>query len=381
MPDSIRRLIRLVVPVAALLVIVLGLAVSGGDEPSDGERVRHLASRIICPLCRGESIADAPSQIARDLEAFIADEVASGRSDGEIIDYFVARYGESALVDPPLGGWGWTLWAAPVLALVGGGVAVARRRTAGPEVPSTEAAARERLLQIDTDLRESAAQVAEGDLSAEEHEVLAARYEAEAEAVRGVLDSEDAGGSGDGRPSARRRWIGAAVLVLGAAAATWGVIQTADDGGVSAADVPAAPAIDLESITPEQLEAVVARNPEIVGMRLALADLYFQNGDASNAVRHYTEVLMREENPEAMARIGYILWQQGEAEGAAGYLEEALERAPDYAQAAWWLANVRMRLLDDPAGAVAPLEVVLASDVIPDDVRAEAEAMLAEATS
>jgi hypothetical protein len=90
-------------------------------------------------------------------------------------------------------------------------------------------------------------------------------------------------------------------------------------------------------------------------------------------------VLERERNPEALARLGYISWQVDEAESAESYLMEALERLPDYPQAQWWLANVRIFALDDPAGAVAPLEALLAAEEVPADVRAEAETLLEQA--
>ena len=74
----------------------------------------------------------------------------------------------------------------------------------------------------------------------------------------------------------------------------------------------------------------------------------------------------------------------GPCEGCPGDLNsdglvDALDLAPDYPQAQWWLANVRFLGLGDAAGAVGPLEDLLNSDDLPVDVRQGAELMLQEA--
>lgn len=121
----------------ALAVIVVGL-LPGAEAPvSDTARTQALASNLRCPFCSGESIADAPSQVARDLEVFIGEKVAAGWTDGEIYAFFEARYGEQVRLDPPLDGWGLLLWLAPA-ALLGVGIAaiVQRRR---PDAAGTAA--------------------------------------------------------------------------------------------------------------------------------------------------------------------------------------------------------------------------------------------------
>ncbi|MBT8212641.1 MAG: cytochrome c-type biogenesis protein CcmH [Acidimicrobiia bacterium] len=111
---------------AALVVMVVGLWPRATPLTAI-DRVEALASSIRCPLCGGESIADAPSQVARDLEAVIAEKVGAGESDDQIRNFFVARFGEVALLDPPLDGWGIALWAIPIAGLVFGVAAVSGR--------------------------------------------------------------------------------------------------------------------------------------------------------------------------------------------------------------------------------------------------------------
>ncbi len=119
----------LVVPAVALVVIIVGLWPS--ESPADPEARAHaLAVSLKCPICAGESIAASQTDLAEDLRRLIADEVAEGSTDEEILALFVDSYGEQVLLDPPVGGWGIALWAVPLLLAVAGGAAISglRRR-------------------------------------------------------------------------------------------------------------------------------------------------------------------------------------------------------------------------------------------------------------
>ena len=123
-----RSLVSIIVSVAALVFIIGALWPRGEAVETEAQRVEQVASRIRCPFCNGESIAEATSQVARDLEVVIGEQVAAGKTDDEIFDFFAARYGESLLLDPPLLGWGWALWALPLIALGGGVFGISRRK-------------------------------------------------------------------------------------------------------------------------------------------------------------------------------------------------------------------------------------------------------------
>ncbi len=392
-PESVRRFLRVLIPAVAAAVIVAGLWPQPSTPPTDAARVEALASNIRCPFCGGESIADAPSQIARDLEAIIADQVAEGLTDDEIYTYFESRYGEAALIDPPLFGWGWVLWAGPLVLLVGGAFAVVRRRRRSVPVAVGGAPGLERrrledqLAQIARDLEELDAQVADGEIDDATRFDLAAAYEAEAAPLHARLatlddpagaDTADSAQPPPAGPDRRRALLGAGALLAGVAVVSFAVVRMADDGR-DAMDVPTPPPIDFENVTVDELENVVARNPEIVGMRLALAQLYMQQGDVPSAVVHFGEVLERERNPEALAWLGYISFEVNELDTARNYLTEALTLQPNYPQAEWWLANLFYYGYQQPADAIPHLEAVLDSADLPPDIRAEAEAMLAAA--
>ncbi|OLT17528.1 hypothetical protein BJF80_16790 [Serinicoccus sp. CUA-874] len=104
------------------------------------------------------------------------------------------------------------------------------------------------------------------------------------------------------------------------------------------------------------MEQVVAANPDVVGMRLALAERYRDQGEFDNAVPHYREVLEREPgNAEALASLGWILFMLDDTVEASRFADQALEQDPTL-PLGWWLqANVRLYGQDDPDGAMEAL--------------------------
>ncbi|HZT06663.1 MAG TPA: cytochrome c-type biogenesis protein CcmH [Chloroflexota bacterium] len=103
--------------IALLMIPSIGRAASGGDMPVD-ERARQIAQELRCPICEGLSVADSPSQLAVQMRGVIREKLESGESRDEIVRYFVQRYGESILMEPPRRGFTTVAWVAPYLALL-----------------------------------------------------------------------------------------------------------------------------------------------------------------------------------------------------------------------------------------------------------------------
>jgi len=236
------------------------------------------------------------------------------------------------------------------------------------------------------DLDDLDAQVERGEIPPDRALELRQRYEIEAADTLATLDAVDAAPPGR---SSRRILVGigvATVAVVAAFIALVGAIQPRPPGGFItggvAADVVRDGGVDLSRITNEELEAVVAANPDVIGMRLALALRYVEAGDFSAALPHYFEVLEREsQQPEALMYLGWMTYLSGDAVTGASLLDRSLAAAPDNLLAMWFLANARLYGLDDPEGAIPLLEAVIASPDTPPEVVADAEAMLAEARS
>lgn len=118
-------------------------------DPVKEARVQKLGKALRCAVCQGVSIADSPASMARAQLDTVRELVAEGKTDEEIIDYFVARYGEWVLLEPPKHGFNWLVWLGPIALLAGGAFVIARqirkepaadlKKSAEPPPPAPEA--------------------------------------------------------------------------------------------------------------------------------------------------------------------------------------------------------------------------------------------------
>lgn len=109
-------------------------------DPADEARARALFGDIRCVVCQHESIADSPAGIAADLRGLVREQIAAGKTDDEIKDDLIRRYGDYVLFKPPLRIGTWLLWFGPFALAAGAGVVLvlrARRRSAGEAAPLT----------------------------------------------------------------------------------------------------------------------------------------------------------------------------------------------------------------------------------------------------
>ncbi len=100
-------------------------------DAAEETRFHALASELRCVMCQNQSLADSNALIALQLRREVLDLMRDGKSDAEIKDYLVQRYGEFVLYQPKVAGRTWLLWLGPaVLLLAGAGVvaAVVRKR-------------------------------------------------------------------------------------------------------------------------------------------------------------------------------------------------------------------------------------------------------------
>jgi len=105
------------------------------DDPELQARYEHIISEVRCLKCQNQSIKDSNAFLAGDLRREIRRMLSEGKTDQEIYDFLVARYGEFALYRPRMSGKTLVLWVAPLALLLGGGfvlVNILRRRMAMP---------------------------------------------------------------------------------------------------------------------------------------------------------------------------------------------------------------------------------------------------------
>ena len=96
------------------------------NDAAEERRFRALVSELRCVMCQNQSLSDSNAQIAHDLRREVLDLMRAGKSDAEVKEFLVARYGEFVLYRPMMTGKTWLLWLGPALLLLVGGVVIAR---------------------------------------------------------------------------------------------------------------------------------------------------------------------------------------------------------------------------------------------------------------
>ncbi|MDR5682509.1 MAG: cytochrome c-type biogenesis protein CcmH [Armatimonadota bacterium] len=105
--------------VAAVLALLVGVGPPALGQTLD-DRVREIASQLMCPVCEGRTVADSPSELAGQMREIIRQKLRAGESPEEIVAYFVDRYGPAALAAPARSGFGLLVWLAPAFAIAAG---------------------------------------------------------------------------------------------------------------------------------------------------------------------------------------------------------------------------------------------------------------------
>ncbi|HWI37038.1 MAG TPA: cytochrome c-type biogenesis protein [Burkholderiales bacterium] len=134
----------------AVALVVFSLAVHAQDTALD-RRVTHLAHELRCLVCQNQSLAESNAPLAQDLRNQIREQVAAGKSDQDVLDFMVQRYGDFVLYRPPFKASTVFLWAGPFLFLVLGFFFLFRfvrsRRVPPPQLSDAERATAAKLLE------------------------------------------------------------------------------------------------------------------------------------------------------------------------------------------------------------------------------------------
>ncbi|HEY2564749.1 MAG TPA: cytochrome c-type biogenesis protein CcmH, partial [Acidimicrobiales bacterium] len=181
-----------------IVALLIGSGIFSSKPLTRAQRVEVIASGIKCPSCEDLSVADSNAQTAVTVRTAIAAQVAAGRTDQQIDDYLVARYGTAIVLTPPTSGWSLVVWILP---LVGGVVAVGgltlfvvrrRRRGFAPDDEAAKAVSdgeldtdvlADRRLFLERSLADARAEHDAGDLSDADYQALSRRDRGRLEAI------------------------------------------------------------------------------------------------------------------------------------------------------------------------------------------------------
>jgi cytochrome c-type biogenesis protein CcmH len=105
------------------------------DDPVLEAQVMRIAEELRCLVCQNETIAASHADLAVDLRKQIRQQLQQGRSEQQILDFMVQRYGDFVLYRPPVKSSTWLLWGGPFVllgaALFGLWLNIRRRRNLG----------------------------------------------------------------------------------------------------------------------------------------------------------------------------------------------------------------------------------------------------------
>ena len=108
---------------ALLLLVCLPLLTQASTEPTmldpvSQKRLVDLSAQLRCLVCQNQSIAESNAELAVDLRNQINEQIKLGRSDKEIVDFMVTRYGDFVLYRPPFKATTALLWIGPIALLL-----------------------------------------------------------------------------------------------------------------------------------------------------------------------------------------------------------------------------------------------------------------------
>ncbi len=135
LPNAARRKRGLLPQVAMLLSLLLLSAPARAVQPDEiltdatlEARARAISAGLRCLVCQNQSIDDSEAPVARDLRILIREQLLAQKSDVEVVDFVVARYGDYVLLRPRFTSHTAVLWLTPFAIVIVGGVLLWRRR-------------------------------------------------------------------------------------------------------------------------------------------------------------------------------------------------------------------------------------------------------------
>ena len=281
---------------AALALLVGSPFVQAGEaqplaqNPVVEQRLNAISENLRCLVCQNESLAGSRADLAEDLRREVRNLIVAGKSDKEIIDFLVARYGDYVLYDPPFKATTLLLWIGPFVVLAGG------------------------LIGLIAFLRRRSRQVSRGDGEASPHE-------AEAAPMVPPSITTDAMPANAGR---RGRWV------------LWLLLVLIPVGAVSVYFKVGSPlALNPDNLKPRpdpevmvaRLQAKMDANPDDPQGWMLLGRAYLILNRPAEAVKAYDHILTQvKQEPQLTAAYAEALAASGDMKRAQAWIDAALKR-------------------------------------------------------
>ena len=117
------------------------------EDPVVEQRMIAISEELRCLVCQNESLAGSRADLALDLRRELRTLIKANKTDAEIMEYMVSRYGDFVRYRPPVKPITWLLWFGPFLLLIGAIfmlVRMVRRNQSSPDAPALDAAQRKK---------------------------------------------------------------------------------------------------------------------------------------------------------------------------------------------------------------------------------------------
>ncbi len=394
--------------VVLVVALVVGSGVLTSSTPTPAQRALSIESVVRCPTCEDLSVAQSTAPTAVAVRGAITQLIAEGRTDRQIQEYLITRYGSSIVLDPPASGWSLLVWLLPLLVGVVAATALVtvlvRRRRLSTGEPGdapglgrgggggmSPEAVEERRDFLTRSLADADAEYLAGDLSDQDYLALRQR-----DMLRLAALPEPTGGDGAVRalPSSGRARGSDPAALAGAGPATSGVSLAVDQREIEGSDLDASAdsgprppargrrswwflggavvafgaalvlAVSLFATSRQPGQSITGTfaqtQQQQIEETLGQAATDENQGQAGQAAQLYQSVLDHHpDNEVALAQLGWLEYQTGVhgsstqlIADARAKLGRAVKLAPgDYA-AHLYLGTVLLQRDDDPRGAV-----------------------------
>jgi len=257
--------------------------------------------------------------------------------------------------------------------------------------PDARAMYTERKVRAIRDLVETQQQLDAGEIDADTANRLMAIYQGEVVSALEGLDSLGAAAAELSKPKPNRHRLIAGAGIMAAAIIAVAALVTRSPtprqpGQFATGNAPVTQpggGRDLSTVSNEEMEAVIAQNPNVIAMRLALAERYLGDGNFQKASEHAHVAL--QQNPgttdkaRALRDLGWATALLDKPAEGADLLQQSLQLEPTDQNTLFFLAKVRLDGLHDPPGAITLLQQLLATNIADAGVRKTVEDTLAQA--